>query len=120
VYAADVNLLRGNTNSMKGNVETLLEASRVIGLEINAEKTKYMIIFRLANSRQKHNIIPNKSFENVAIYKYFRMTLTNKNDFRDEFKNRLKSVNASYYSVQYLLSSRFITNPKIQMYKAVI
>jgi len=28
---------------MKDNTESLLEASRDVGLEINAEKTKYMI-----------------------------------------------------------------------------
>jgi hypothetical protein len=31
-------------NTIKENTETLLEASRDIGLEINAEKTKYMIM----------------------------------------------------------------------------
>jgi hypothetical protein len=38
VYAADVNLLDDRVNTTKENTETLLEASRDIGLEINAEK----------------------------------------------------------------------------------
>jgi hypothetical protein len=44
VYADDVNLLGDSVNSIKENSETFLETSRDIGLEINAEKTKYMIM----------------------------------------------------------------------------
>jgi hypothetical protein len=36
--------LLSDSNIIKENIETLLEASRDIGLEINAEKTKYMIM----------------------------------------------------------------------------
>jgi hypothetical protein len=44
VYAADVNLLGVSVNTIKENTETLLEVSKDTGLEMNAEKTKYMII----------------------------------------------------------------------------
>jgi hypothetical protein len=44
IYADDVNLLGSSVNTIKENSETLLEASKAIGLEINPEKTKYMIV----------------------------------------------------------------------------
>jgi hypothetical protein len=97
--------------------ETLLESSRDIGLEINAEKTKYMIMSRHPNSGQNQNIrTANESFENVAKFKYLGTIPTNQNDIHDEIKSRLNSGNACYYSVQNLLSSRLISrNLKIKI-----
>jgi hypothetical protein len=109
VYADDVNLLGDSVNTIKENSETLLEASWDIGLEINAEKTKYMIMSRYLNSVQNQNIrIANESFESVAKFKYLGATLTNQNDIRDEIKNILNSGKACYHSVQNLLSCRLI------------
>jgi hypothetical protein len=43
-YANDVNLLGGSVNTIKENSETLLEATRDIGLQISAEKTVYYYV----------------------------------------------------------------------------
>jgi hypothetical protein len=65
-YADDVNLLGDRVNTIKENSETLLQASRDIGLEINVEKTEYMIMSRHSNLGQNQNIrIDNESFEKV-------------------------------------------------------
>jgi hypothetical protein len=109
VYTDDDNLLGDSINTMKENSETLLEASKDINLEINAEKTKYMIMSRHPNSGQNQNIrIANESFEKVAKFIYLGTTLTNQNDIHDEIKSRLNAGNVCYYSVQNLLSSRLI------------
>jgi hypothetical protein len=78
-YADYVNLL-GDSN--KNNKRE--HRSRDADLEINAEKTKHMIMSRHPNSGQNQNIrTGNESFENVAKFKYLGTTLTNQNDIRD-------------------------------------
>jgi hypothetical protein len=42
VYADDVNLLDDSVNTIKENIETLLDASRGTDLDTDAEKTKYI------------------------------------------------------------------------------
>jgi hypothetical protein len=64
VNADEVNLLGDSVNKIKENSETLLEASSDIGLEINVEKTKYMIMSHYPNSGQIQNIrIANESLK---------------------------------------------------------
>jgi hypothetical protein len=66
VYADDVNLLGDNIAAIKKNLETLIDASKV-GLEINTEKTKYMLLSCHQNAGQSYDIkIANRCFENVA------------------------------------------------------
>jgi hypothetical protein len=56
VYADSINLLGNSINTIKENIETLLGARKNIGLEINVEKTKYMIMSRHPNSGKNQNI----------------------------------------------------------------
>jgi len=50
VYADDVNILRGSVHTKKAREGTLLVASKEIGLEVNADKTKYMVMSRDKNA----------------------------------------------------------------------
>ena len=53
--------------------------------------------------------------------KYLGTTLTNKNSILEEIKNRLKSGNACYLSVQNLVSSSLLSkNFKVKIYKIII
>jgi hypothetical protein len=46
VYANDVDILGGSMHTTKKNTEALVVDSKETGLEINAEKTKYMVMSR--------------------------------------------------------------------------
>jgi alpha-acetolactate decarboxylase len=52
VYADDVNLLGHNTDTINKNTQTLIDASEEVGLEVNIEKTKYMLVSWDRNASQ--------------------------------------------------------------------
>jgi hypothetical protein len=114
--ADDVNQQRDNIDTIKKTAEALIYASEEVGLEINVEKTKYMLLSRHQNIAQNRDIkISNRKFENVSQFKYLGTTVTNQNLIQEEIKTRLNSGNAYYHSVQNLLSSRLLSkNLKIK------
>jgi hypothetical protein len=59
-YADDVNLLGNNIE----DIETIINARKEVGLEINIEKTKYMLLSHHENEGQNRDIkIANRSFK---------------------------------------------------------
>jgi hypothetical protein len=49
VYADDLNILGGSANTIKKNTDTLVVVSKESGLEVNADKVKYMAMSRDQN-----------------------------------------------------------------------
>jgi hypothetical protein len=98
-YADDVNLLGDNIGTIKKNTQTLIDASKEVGLDIKIEKTKCMLLSRHQNVGRNRDIkTANRSFGNVSELKYLE-TVTNQNLIQEEIKRRLKSGNACYYLV---------------------
>ena len=90
-------------------------------LEVNADKTQYIVMSRDQNAAQSHSMrINNSSFERVEEFKYLGTNLTSQNSIQEEIKSKLKSDKAFYHSVQNLLSSSLLSkNSKIQIYRTM-
>jgi hypothetical protein len=85
-YAYD-NIVEENIDTIKKNREGLLDASKVVGLEVNPEKTKYMLLSCSQNTGQGHSRkMVNRSFDIVAKFKYLRTTLTDQNSMHEEIR----------------------------------
>jgi hypothetical protein len=55
-YANDVNLLGDNIDTINKNTQTLIVASKEVGLEVNLEKTKYVLVSQDQNAGQNREI----------------------------------------------------------------
>jgi len=106
VYADDVDILGGSIHTIKKNRDALVVASKEIDLEVNSDKTKYVVLSQNQNAGRSHYVkMNNSSFERVEEFKYFGNNLTNKNSIQEEIKSTFKSGIACCYSVQNFLSS---------------
>jgi hypothetical protein len=80
VYSDDVSLLGDDIDTINKNTETLIDAGKEVGLEVNAEKTMYMLLCHHQNAGQNHNIeMANRAFENVTQFSCSGKTVRNQN-----------------------------------------
>jgi coproporphyrinogen III oxidase-like Fe-S oxidoreductase len=66
-YADDVNVVGETIDTIQKSTKSLLDASKEVGLEVNPEKTEYVLVSRCQKAGQRQSIkIGNWSFEGVA------------------------------------------------------
>ena len=70
-YSDVINMLGGSIHNLQENAEALVAATRVIGLEVNADKTKYMVVSQDKNAGRIQSVrTGNSTFERVEEFKY--------------------------------------------------
>jgi hypothetical protein len=108
-YADDVSLLGDNMDAITKNTETFTDVSKEVGLEINVEKTKYMLLARHRIAGECWDIkIANRPLENVSQFKYLGTTVSDQNFIQEKIRSRSKSAmfdNEEIYSAYSALST---------------
>jgi hypothetical protein len=70
---------------------------------------------------RSHSVKNDNAFERMEKSKYLGTTLTHQNCVQKEIKNKSKSRNACYYSVQRVVSSSLLyKNSKIKIFRNII
>jgi hypothetical protein len=84
--------------------------SKENGLEVNADKTNYMVMSRDLNAGRSHKVkTDNRSFERVEHLKCYGTILRNQNCIQEEINRILESGNSCCHSVQNLMSSSLLS-----------
>ena len=109
VYGDNVKILGGCVRVIK-NTKALLVRIKEICLEVNADKTKYIVMSRDHDAGRSHSMkTDDSSFERAGEFKYLGTTLRDQNSIQEEIKNIFKSGKTCYYSVQNILFSNLLS-----------
>jgi hypothetical protein len=77
-YADDMNVLGDNIDTVKKNTETLIDAGKEVGVEINIEESKYMLVTRM-QVRNYDTEIANR----ISLYVRYTERIQNLNSYKE-------------------------------------
>jgi len=86
--------------------------ARKLGLQINQEKTKYMIVERKNNLKKNkigHLKMKNYKFERVENFKYLGVILDEDNNNQTDLQERIKNANKTYFMLQKFFKNKNIS-----------
>lgn len=90
--ADNIVLLAENKDQLKRQSKKLIENAKCIGLEINTEKTEYMVVQRkvpLNNNQNSGLEVEDHTFKRTQQFKYLGTILTQHNEINSEVKARI-------------------------------
>lgn len=123
-FADDVDIVGRNIRSITDAYTRLEREANKIGLRVNEEKTKFLMVAASERSRTlvgSHLIIGDKRFEVVNDFVYLGSIISNNFNTTLEIKRRILAAQRAYFAVRHLLTSKKISrHAKLIMYKSLI
>jgi len=122
-YADDIALVGKNETEIRKFSVEMENIARKFGLQINQEKTKYMIVER-KNSLKKNKIghlkIKKYKSERVENFKYLGVIL-NENNYQTDLQERIKNGNKTYFRLKIFFKNKNIsTELKLRLKNTII
>ncbi|MXP61705.1 hypothetical protein FD744_25325 [Pantoea sp. Taur] len=119
-FADDVDIVGRSLESVGEGLLALLEAAKVLGLEINSNKTKYMVTGEAARPGETINI-GFFNFEKVDQFTYLGSLVTQDNSPAAEVKRRILMANKCYFGLRKEFTSRLLSRQtKHHLYRTLI
>jgi len=123
-YADDIALIWKNEIEIRRLFVEMENIARKFGLQINQEKTKYMIVER-KNSLKKNKIghlkIKNYKFERVENFKYLGVIFNKCNNNQIDLQERIKNANKTYFMLQKSFKNKNISKKlKLRLKNTII
>lgn len=122
-YADDIVIITRNERELKETFGKLHTEAEKVGLQINVEKTKYLVMSAVERRRIKNNLTVRGvvTFENVSSFVYLGAEVNNCNKTSQDVDRRIIAANKAYFANIRLLKSRLLSKTtKLRIYKTLI
>jgi hypothetical protein len=124
-YADDVDIVATTKAALLEAFSALEKLAKKMGLKINQEKMKFMIVIPQKRERKAPALTSLKveeyQFKQVESFIYLGTTVNTQNTIREEIKTKIMAANRSYFGLQKHLKSQLLSRTsKIQLYKTLI
>lgn len=123
-YADDIDIVARNIRSLTDAYARLEKEANKIGLHVNIDKTKLLMICPSQRTQAlvgAHLNIEDKKFEVVKDFPYLGSLVDENFNTSLEVKRRIVTANRAFYGVKHLLISKNINrHAKFQIYKTLI
>ena len=121
-YADDVDLMAEKIEDLRETVESFVLAARVVGLEVNVNKTKLVRVDRRQAEQVGEELyIGGERVEEVESFKYLGGQVSARRKASEEVLERVASGNRSFFSLKDIFNSRELTRSmKVEVYKVMI
>lgn len=121
-YADDVDILGRNRSHVEEAFVALQAEAARLGLQVNVEKTKYMVASTSASRTTNQVVnIGGSSFEVVDAFTYLGSEVNKNNDISTEVTRRITAANRCFYSLNQIFRSRFTSRKlKCKLYQSLV
>ncbi|KAL4082425.1 hypothetical protein QTP88_021321 [Uroleucon formosanum] len=107
-YADDIVIIGSTRQDVAIRTNDLLKAAKPMGLEVNQDKTKYLVMTR--GTRDISDlVVENYTFQQVENFKYLGANINQYNYMHNEIKIRISVANKGYYALEKLFKSKFLS-----------
>lgn len=107
-YADDIVIIGSSRIDVEMRTADLIKAAEPIGLKVNQEKTKYLVVSREERALDDM-LVDGYVFQQVTDFKYLGTNINNRNNMHNEIKLRIASGNKGYYALAKLLKSKLLS-----------